>query len=422
MRKRVGFPKVQPTALKTRLKVICPSRQSGGANLLLSRCAVRLHLRHDMELSLVDFPDGAIALAWSSSGIPFELTPYSPGAQIEMRQGEATLISLLSAKTFPNALHGDFSGRLIAWCTAPQDPFKFLPPAYFLNNSSWAAKKSFARNFFPAHRGRIANFLTAGANRGGVVFMDTHCHEVNDDIFGPGIPGAFIPICTDVPAIGPRLRAAGTGKAYWVGRITDFKTEPFIAMTKALLRPGSPIKEVVVIGDGADRKAAEERLTGLAVTWLGYIEPEKLDAELFAHADLVFGHATALLEAAKIGIPSLLVDGTYEQVADELLRAEWLHRCPVGYVGRIIRADQLIGRKVEECLTELSLRPEQLAVADFRRWQEVHHPDAAADKLAAVIAHGDYTVKDFLDSGAASPGGVGAVIEWIKRNIFRRRY
>ena len=418
----MGFPEDQPTTLKPRLKVICPGRQGGGANLLLSRCAARLHLRHGMELSLVDFSDGSTASAWSSAGIPFEFTPYSPGAKIEIRPGEVTLISLLGAKTFPHALRGDFAGRLVAWCTAPQDPFKFLPPAYFFNNRSWATNKAFARIFFPAHRRRIADFLTAGARRGGVVFMDAHCHEVNEDLFGPGIPGSLIPICTGVPAIGPRLRAAGTGKAYWVGRITDFKTEPFIAMTTALLRPGSPIKEVVVIGDGADLPAAKERLSGLAVTWLGYVEPEKLDTELIAHADLVYGHATALLEAAKLGIPSLLIDGTYERVSDDSLRAEWLHRCPVGYVGRITHADQLIGRKVEECLAEFSGGSERLAVADHRRWQEAHHPDAVADKLVEVIAHGDYTVKNFLDSGAAHPGWVGSAIEWTKRNIFRRRY
>ena len=370
----------------------------------------------------MDYPGGATASAWSLAGVPFEFTPYSPGAQIDLRSGEAVLISLLGAKIFPHVLRGEFGSRLIAWCTAPQDPFKFLPPAYFFNNCSWATKKAFARNFFPAHARRIADFLMLGARRGGVVFMDAHCHEVNEDLFGPDIPRSLIPICTDVPTIGPRLRMAGTGKAYWVGRITDFKTEPFVAMTKALLRPGSPIKEVVVIGDGADLPAAKERLSGLAVTWLGYVEPEKLDAELFAHADLVYGHATALLEAAKLGIPSLLVDGTYDLVDDGLLRAEWLHRCPVGYVGRITQANKLIGRKVEECLAEFLRTAEQLAAADHRRWHEAHHPDAVVDKLAEVIAKGDYTVRDFIDSGAARPGWFGAAIEWTKRNIFGRRY
>ena len=408
--------------MKGRLKVICPSRQGGGANLLISRCAARLHLRHGLALSLVDFSDGATARAWTAAGIPYEFSVYAPGAGIELKPGDVALVSLLSTKTFPQVLAGNPGARLLAWCTAPQDPFKFLPPAYFFNDSSWSVKKGFARCFYPAHRRRIADFLKEGARRGGVIFMDRHCHEVNEDLFGPGIPEAVIPICTGVPAIGPRLRTAGTGKAYWVGRITDFKTEPFVAMTQTLLRPGSPIKEVVVIGDGADLSSAKERLAGLAVTWLGYVDPEKLDAELHAHADLVFGHATALLEAAKLGIPSLLVDGTYESVSPSAVRADWLHRCPPGYVGRITLAKQMTGRSVGECLAEFAEKPEQLAAADHGRWQEVHHPDAVADRLAEVIAGGDYTAKDFLDSGAARPGWFGATIEWTKRNVFRRRY
>lgn len=370
----------------------------------------------------MDYPGGATASAWSLAGVPFEFTPYSPGAQIDLRPGEAILISLLGAKIFPHVLRGEFGGRLIAWCTAPQDPFKFLPPAYFFNNSSWTSKRRFARNFYCDHSRRIADFLMEGSRRGGVVFMDTHSHEVNEELFGPGILKSIVPICTGEPAVGPRLRSAGTAKAYWVGRITDFKTEPFIAMTKALLRPGSPIKEVVVIGDGADLAKAKERLSGLAVTWLGYVEPGNLDAELFAQADLVFGHATALLEAAKLGIPSLLIDGTYERIDNVSLRADWLHRCPAGYVGSITQPNQLIGRNVEDCLVEFVECAERLAIADHHRWQHVHHPDAIADMLADIIAKGDYTVRDFLDSGAARSGWFGGAIDWSKRNVFGRRY
>ena len=381
-----------------------------------------MHQRHGCELVLVDYAGGATWRLWTEAGVTFNFIEYNTQKRHFLPKADLVLMGLLGAKILASNFDISPASRLLTWCTAPQDPFKFLPPAYFFNNCSWATKKAFARNFFPAHRRRIADFLTAGARRGGVVFMDAHCHEVNEDLFGPGIPGAIVSICTDAPTIGPRLRATGTGKAYWVGRITDFKTEPLIAMTKALLRPGSPIKEVVVIGDGADLASAKERLAGLAVTWLGYVEPEKLDAELFAHADLVYGHGTALLEAAKLGIPSLLVDGTYESVSPSAVRADWLHRFPPGYVGRITLADSLIGRPVEECLAEFTEKPAQLAAANHGRWLEVHHPDAVADRLTEVIAHGDYTVKDFFDCGAARPGWFGAMIEWTKKNLFWRRY
>jgi hypothetical protein len=408
--------------MKIRLLVIAPGQQAGGANLLLARTAVNLARRHGFHLSLVDFEDGATRAAWLEEGIPFEYIRYEVGGDIDIGRADVVMVSLLGAKLFPKRLKGNISAKLLAWCTAPQDPFKFLPPAYFFNGCSWSVKRAITRLLFPGHRARIAEFLSSGARRGGVVFMDVHCHEMNDCMFGPGLLPVVVTICTDVPEQEPRHALPGAGKAYWVGRITDFKTEPFVAMTEALLRDGSPIKEVVVIGDGADLASAKARLANLPVRWLGYVPPSKLDAELYANADLVFGHATALLEAAKLGIPSLLVDGTYERLRLQEVKAEWLHGCPPGYVGKIASPSDFIGRPVSECLAELCVDSSALAAADHRHWAQYHHPNVVADRLAEAILRGDYTCADFLASGAANPGWFGSAIEWTKRNLFRRRY
>lgn len=408
--------------MSLRLQVIAPGRQAGGANLLLARSAVRLARRHGFRLSLVDFEDGATRSAWLSEGIPFEFRRYEVGRDIEVGEADAVLVSLLGAKIFPARLKGNLGAKLLAWCTAPQDPFKFLPPAYFFNGYGWSAKRAVARWLYPSHRTRIGRFLAEGARRGGVAFMDVHCHEVNEALFGPGIPSSIVPICTGLPEQPPRSISPGSGKAYWVGRITDFKTEPFVAMTEALLRADGPIKEVVVIGDGAGLASAQARLAGLPVRWLGYVPPAQLDAELRAHADLVFGHATALLEAAKLGIPSLLVDGTYDRLVWQEVKGEWLHRCPPGYVGKIASPRDFIGRPVRECLPELRADAPMLAAADHLHWARHHHPDVVADRLAEVLLRGDYTCADFLASGAARPGWFGSTLEWAKETVFRRKY
>lgn len=405
-----------------RLLVIAPGQQAGGANLLLARTAIHLARRHGFHLTLVDFEDGATRAAWLAEGIHFEFRRYEVGGDIDIGTTDVVMISLLGAKLFPKRLKGNLDAKLLAWCTAPQDPFKFLPPAYFFNGWSWRAKKAVARWLFRTHSLRIAKFLFEGAERGGVVFMDVHCHEANEKLFGPGISPTIVPICTGSPNHGPRVWSTKSGKAYWVGRITDFKTEPFIAMTREFLRNGSHIKEVVVIGDGADLRAASKRLSGMNITWLGYVEPKKLDAELRDNADLVFGHATALLEAAKLGIPSLLVDGTYDRIEEDQLRAEWLHRCAPGYVGKITGSMGLIGRPVADCLQELKADSILVAAADYQHWLQHHRPEVVAGKLAEVIHQGSYTCADFLKSGAAEPGCFGRLLEWAKESVFRRRY
>jgi len=408
--------------MKKRILLISPGRQAGGTNLLLARTSANLWRRHGYALTLVDYEDGATRKAWAKDGVEFEFLRYVDGAPISAGEADVLLINLLSSKALPARLALEQSTRHVSWCTAPQDAFKFIPPAYLFNRWSWGAKKAVLRTFFPAHGRRIGEMLRVGAARGGIIFMDEHCHEVNESLFGHGIPRALVPICTAEATLPPRGVRSATGKAFWIGRLADFKTESMIATTRALLGCHSAVKEVVVIGDGADEMLARARLAGLPVVWRGYVPPADLDSMIKAEADLVFGHATALLEAAKLGIPSLLVDGTYERIPDGRLKVEWLHRCPPGHVGKISSPDAFMGRDVAECLSEFQAEPLAIGQADYLHWLNNHHPDAVTDALARVIANGDYTYGDFLASGAAQPGWFGALIDWAKVRLFRRIY
>jgi len=408
--------------MNNRLLLIAPGRQAGGSNLLLARVASGLRRRHGYDLTLVDFADGFTRRSWAAEGVEFDFIPYAEGARIEAGATDVLLINLLSSKTLPERLTLAPGSRFVGWCTAPQDAFKFIPPAYFFNRAGWSFKSLLLRSFFARHRARIAHLLKDASARGGVVFMDEHCLEVNERLFGPGLSPSVVPICTGEAALGPRAVSPGTGKASWVGRVTDFKTEPMIAATKALLAPGSPVREVVIIGDGSDVARAKARLAGLPVSWRGHVSPGELDRMIYSEADLIFGHATALLEGAKLGVPSLLVDGTYERVAAEKLSVEWLHRCPAGYVGKIARPEDFVGRPVPTCLAEFQADPGAIGRAVHRRWREQHHPDVITDLLARMIRQGDYTYGDFLASGATRPGWLGGLMNWAKVRVFRRIY
>jgi hypothetical protein len=252
--------------------------------------------------------------------------------------------------------------------------------------------------------------------------MDQHTHEVSSIIFGQGITKRIIPICTDEPTHAPRLTYDGIRRAYWIGRVADFKTESLIASSKALLGGEcyGLVEEVVVIGDGDGMARAKAALANYPVRWLGAMNSSEIDPEIYSRAWLVFGHATSLLEAAKLGIPSLLIDATYEKVDPAKVRMEWVQLGDVAYVGAIVSADELTGRAPAKCLAELVRDPEMIGSGSYKRWSQEHSPRIIALRLSQALIQSDYTVGDMLDSGASCPGFAGRITEWTKRVIFRR--
>lgn len=413
-------PRMPPPTMP-KLCVISPGMADGGANLLMGRAALHLSRKHAYMLHLVDVQGGAVWRLWKKEGVEFTFQAYERGQDMEVAEGDAVLLSLLSAKLIGGRFRIRPTTKLILWCTAPQDPFKFLPWSLLANSWSWRSRGVVSSVLSPSHKGRIAAFLRDASARGGVHFMDQHNFEVNQLIFGRGIVPAVLPICTAAPMHPPRQGQPEKKSAYWVGRVADFKTQAFIASARAIIAHGCA-EEVVVIGDGADVGKAREELRGLPVRWLGAMGVGQLEQEIYANAWFVFGHATSLLEAAKFGIPSLLVDGTYDKVSPASLKTEWLHRCPDGYVCSIVRSDEMIGRPVAECLAELASNYELLAKASFARWQRDHSPDIAADNLHRAALNCKYCVGDFLSSGANHPGPLGGIMEFVKRRVFGRNY
>lgn len=402
--------------------VIAPGRVDGGANLLLGRAAMRLAKKYGWTLHLVDVEGGAVWRLWSRAGVAFSFQVYNPGKVLSVEPTDCVLVCLLGAKLIGTNWLVRREVRLLLWCTAPQDSFKFLPWSIIANRWSWQARSFAAFCLSWGHKRRIGRFLREASRRGGLVFMDEHTFEVSSTIFGHGIVKHIIPICTDEPDRPRRPSFCGMRRAYWIGRVSDFKTESLIAGASALLGANSEesVEEVVVIGAGEGMEHAKVMLAGMPVRWLGALTAEAMDEEIYTHAWLVFGHATSLLEAAKFGIPSLLIDATYEPVNLAEVRMEWVHRVGAAYVGAIVPGGRLTGRNPRDCLNELTRAPAAIGVGCQGRWLREHSPAIVAELLSEALKRSSYTVGDLLDSGATRPGVAGQLTEWAKRVIFRR--
>jgi hypothetical protein len=406
------------------LTVICPGRTAGGVNLLLARAAAELHRAQGVRLGLVDFADGAIRRQWLAEGIPFDFQEYLPGQRQALAPTDTVLFSLLLGRLLERRFEIPAATRLVAWSTAPQDAFKYLPTGFLFNRASWGAKRLVAHWLHRAQARHIHAFLTDGSRRGGVIFMDGPNHAAAVEVFGGGPVPAIVPVCTAAAEQAPRTMAPSGRKAYWVGRVEDFKTEALLGFVRTVfVRPEHPwFDEVVVIGDGEDLGRVRDRCAGLPVSFRGHLPMAELTAELVDQASLVAGHGLSILEAARLGVPALVVDGTYQPVVADAFRGEWLQLCPPGYVGKIAAVARLHGRPLPACLREFRADPVALGLAAHAHWQAQHTPLVVAGKLHAVLVAGSYTVGDFQASGAARPGWCGRLLDWAKENLFGRRY
>jgi glycosyltransferase involved in cell wall biosynthesis len=155
----------------------------------------------------------------------------------------------------------------------------------------------------------------------------------------------LIPNGVDTEAFRPVGRAPGrTRRVLYVGRLSSEKNLASLVEAVARLR-GAPAVEVVLVGDGPERRALEAlaRARGVALTLRPFVPHDRLP-EIFAGADAFVlpssteGHPKALLEAMACGLPcvasavggsrAILSDGDsgllFEPGDDEGLRARLL--------------------------------------------------------------------------------------------------
>jgi hypothetical protein len=222
------------------LTVICPGRVAGGVNLLLARAAAELHRVHGYRLRLVDFADGAIRRLWTEAGLEFDFQEYLPGRRHVLAPTDAVLFSLLLGRLLERRFEIAPSTRLLAWSTAPQDAFKYLPTGFLFNRASRSLKRLVARCLHPAHARRIHGFLAAGSTRGGVVFMDAHNHEANVEVFGAGPTPAIVPICTAGSDLPPRSLAPASRHSRLHGLQRDARPAPARHPRSRISPPPSP--------------------------------------------------------------------------------------------------------------------------------------------------------------------------------------
>lgn len=410
-----------------KLVIYTPGREVGGTALLFARLAVHWQAVTGHLPEVIDFEDGVSARYLRERGVEFVLRPHAGGRQHKLAANEILLTSLLPARALGYQLLPAPETKLVLWSTHPQDAFKWIPTFQVARIWADGAKNRYARIVHPTYYPRLRETFRTAISRGGLMAMDSATQRAIVTQFNLLVTPAITPIFTDnVTVVRTRIRDSVT-RICWVGRLTDFKLKPVLALVEEvnqLCRDGRNLA-FDIIGGGAEFDEVESlvrRLGNPAITLHGTMEPARMDEHLASHVDVFVGHGTAILEAAKLGIPALLIDGFYFTPVVGTLRFVWLHEREAGNVGEVIDSPaQMLGRPLAAMLGELDASP-SIGLACANRWRTSHQPRACTEKIAVICATSTLRYRDLEEAGMSNFDMIGWLAIKFKRYVTRHKY
>jgi hypothetical protein len=266
------------------------------------------------------------------------------------------------------------------------------------------------------YRNRVRRLLKLLLERGSLVFMDRANVANTEDYLGASVgEPVFLPIPAQAPAeIPPKpvrdLRVQGLRLA-WVGRLVDFKYQ-ILKYTLQQLNQLQPevglCFEIMVVGSGdfGDKLRVDVAPLGnIAVRFIDYIAPDRLDAFLLEETDMLMAMGTSALEGAKLGVPTLLLDVAYGKIPDGYV-FQWLHERKGFSLGDMIRAENLIpgNRSLAGCIGEMLEDYPALSRKAAQHFSQHHALTSVAPRLLSIAEHSHCTWNELAVAGLVKRG------------------
>lgn len=392
-----------------------PYRGVGGVSVLFIRVAEYLAAAGLAKCYLIDYSDGYMAMHRDPSLT--ELIEYPESATVHIPGGASIIFqSMTPWSMYPN-LEVDASTKVLFWNCHPLNLIPSLPGFRAITSRDTFLAKLVLNTVLKNFTIKVRRFLTYLLHKNAIVFMDGTNLQVTCDLLGVTVKTPdFLPIPAKLTPNyngSRRIPDASVIKFVWVGRIVDFKYYPlkrFLA-DLSIVAGKSEIKfELIIVGAGEyiDTLAKEVlklRYKVLSVRFIEYIDNENLDAFILKNADVLLGMGTSALEGVKLGVPTLLFDFSYVNVAGAY-KYRWVHQSTNFNLGEMVgmRKSNVLGNSLQEKVTEFQIYGDQISCRELVYFLAHHKLPAVADKLLNILDktscyHGQLRLNGFLSRG-----------------------
>ena len=325
--------------------VFCfPCKLRGGVSNQFLRLATYLQsVGHDV--SLVDYRDGAMGS--ESEALGLSLLPYSDKKSVDIPGNSLLVFQSMNPWTIFKNLSVPEDAMMFFWTCHPDNLALSVPGlrALFVHPRYGKFLYKFA---FPIRYRRMRKFINTLDAKGSLAFIDAPCKVGVEQLFDLKFQDNYIPVpifdigndlvikSQSLP-LGVNNKPDDMGsngrkaiKIGWVGRIADFKY-PILKHTidrlSKVLAGFNLDAHFHVVGDGEflkDLKNYVVKVNNIEFIFHGELDQAGVQKVLNKDIRLAFAMGTSALEAASSGIPTVLLNFSFEEVAYH--EYSWLHR------------------------------------------------------------------------------------------------
>ncbi|MDP9047157.1 MAG: hypothetical protein M3N14_03410 [Bacteroidota bacterium] len=303
-----------------------PYLEDSGVPVLFYRLANTIAKTYpNVHVSVIDYQNGAMARHLLE--LPnLKLYVFNDGVAIVPPENAILVTQSIVPYYWPKELQPSNKTRLFYWNLHPQNFVPSLIP--FANLRDVTINHFFIHKFFsyffPGVINQIRQYVLLLLNHKALSFMDdTNLNTTKRYLFLKNFPVQYLPV-PGASEITERKRINrqdnNSFNFCWIGRLCDFKVYILVYTAGKLSELARQMNVQItyyVIGDGPLKLYVEEQLTensNFKVEILGAMPHEKLDKFLLEKIDVVTAMGTSALEGAKLGIPTIVLDASYQPI------------------------------------------------------------------------------------------------------------
>ena len=347
-----------------------PYRGVGGVPILFLRIAHYLSNLNKYDLYLIDYKDGYMAKNYNKDK-NIKLLLYNPNENITFNSTDIILFQSMSFFLMPKNLRYNADAKIIFWNLHPYNLFGYAARiSRFKNKIVQSIFHMLFRTLIYSKDRKVVDLLQKNKS---LFFMDGENLEQTEKLLKINIENPiYLPLMIDG---GENIKFGYVQDSenlncVWIGRIADFKVH-VLAYTVKQIEKYCISKNIncsfTIVGDGDFLQYLQGELVNLSIKVIYVNHINSSDVKDFLKGiDVAFGMGSSALDTAKYGVPTVLLDFTYEKILKDY-RFNWLFNTENYTLGRNIthKSYQEGNNTLEVMMDELFSNYSELANSSF---------------------------------------------------------